>query len=358
MEQQRTSGKGASILMTSAAFVIVVAGMKAAQAILVPFLLALFITIITAPVLFWLRSKKLSIWTALIIIIFVIAIAGLLLAILVGNSINQFMVDLPKYQYKLQNLSNDAAISLEAFGIKLPPELIQEHFDPSIIMGLVGTMLQELGGLLANGFLIMLCAIFMLVEASIFPSKLKAAFGSAATEDSDLIEFTRNLKKYMAIKTAISILTGLLVWVWLKIVGVDYAELWATLAFLLNFVPNIGSVIAAVPAVLLSAVQFDIATALLVAFGYTVLNAVIGNFVEVRYMGKGLGLSTFIVFLSLIFWGWLLGPVGMLLSLPLTMMLRIGLDNNSDTRWLAVLLGPEPAIVGKQSRKAAKLKFS
>ena len=117
--------------------------------------------------------------------------------------------------------------------------------------------------------------------------------------------------------------------------------LWGTLAFLLNYVPNIGSIIAAIPALLLALVQLGPGAVLWSAIGYLVVNNLVGNVIEPRFMGRGLGLSTLVVFLSLVFWGWVLGPVGMFLSVPLTMTLKIALDSSEETRWIAILLGPE-----------------
>jgi AI-2 transport protein TqsA len=153
--------------------------------------------------------------------------------------------------------------------------------------------------------------------------------------------FVGNVKHYMAIKTLISLATGTFVAILLAIIGVNYAILWGLLAFALNYVPNIGSIIAAVPAVLLAIVQLGVLKALVVAAGYVGINIIMGNFLEPRFMGRGLGLSTLVVFLSLLFWGWVLGPVGMLLSVPLTMTAKIALESRDDTRWIAVLLGPK-----------------
>jgi predicted PurR-regulated permease PerM len=149
--------------------------------------------------------------------------------------------------------------------------------------------------------------------------------------------------------------TGLVIWLWLTLIGVDFAALWAMLAFLLNFVPNIGSVIAAIPAVLLALVQLGPGPALLTMVGYMVVNVVIGSLIEPKIMGRGLGLSTLVVFVSLVFWGYVLGPAGMLLSVPLTMVLKIALDSNPQTRPAAILLGPEiEARLPRRQRMAAK----
>jgi predicted PurR-regulated permease PerM len=157
---------------------------------------------------------------------------------------------------------------------------------------------------------------------------------------------------YTALKTVISIVTGVAAALWVWIMGVDFPIIWGVLAFLLNYVPNLGSIVAAIPPVLLGFVQYGWGTAFLVAAGYTVINLVVGNIIEPRFMGHGLGLSTLVVFLSLVFWGWLFGPVGMLLSVPLTMMVKIGLENKEDTRWMAILLGPESESAPAEKQSA------
>ncbi len=135
--------------------------------------------------------------------------------------------------------------------------------------------------------------------------------------------------------------TGLLVYFFLLIVGVDYPLLWAVLAFVLNYIPTIGSIIALIPPFLLAMVQLGFIDSIIVLAGYLTINTIMGNILEPKFMGKGLGLSTLVVFLSLVFWGWVLGPIGMLLSVPLTITIKIALDSSEETRWLAVMLGPE-----------------
>ena len=132
-----------------------------------------------------------------------------------------------------------------------------------------------------------------------------------------------------------------MIYICLALIGLDYALLWATLAFLLNFVPNIGSIIAAVPAVVLALIQLGFMGSLEVALVFIVINIMVGSVFEPKYMGEGLGLSTLVVFLSLIFWGWVFGPVGMLLSIPLTIMLKLALQTDAETIWMALLLDSE-----------------
>ncbi len=330
-----------SFLLTAAAFVIVVAGMKQAQDILVPFLLSGFIAIVAAPPLFFLKQRKIPTSIALLLVIGVIVLAGVLLGAMVGSSVDDFSAQLPLYQERLHSQTGALLAWLNGIGITIPQETMAKLVDPARMMQMAAVGLRSLGGLLTNTFLILLTVIFILLEASSFPSKLQRIMDNPTDGIAHLERFLANVQHYMAIKSATSLLTGVVVAIWLWIIDVDYPLLWGTLAFLLNFVPNIGSIIAAVPAVLLATIQLGGSGALLTMAGYLVINGLVGNVIEPRFMGRGLGLSTLVVFLSLVLWGWVLGPVGMFLSVPLTIMVKIALDSNDDTRWIAVLLGQE-----------------
>ena len=341
---EQTQGLSASqVLFTMAAFVIVVAGMRAAANILVPCLLATFIAIISTPPLFWLQKKGLPAWLALLIVIAGIFLIGALVALLVGSSVKDFTAGLPLYEEKLKQQTTATIDWLNKLGIDTSKLALDEFLNPAAVMKLVALSLNSLGGVLANGFLILMIVIFMLLEATGIPAKLTLILGNRRSAMEPYEHFIRNVKDYMAIKTLVSFATGLLVAIWIFILGIDYPLLWGVLAFALNYVPNIGSIIAAVPAVLLATIQVGFIEAAVVAIGYMVINIGIGTVIEPRFMGRGLGLSTLVVFLSLLFWGWVLGPVGMLLAVPLTITAKIALDNSEDSRWLAVLLGPEVA---------------
>jgi len=335
--ESKTMASG--LLVSVAAFIIIVAGMKAAAPLLVPFLLALFVAILIASPFNWLQDKGLSAGVALLVVLGLLVLVILLLGTLIGSSVEDFTGDFPDF------LTADLLAWLDNAGVHLTNELVSAYMDPGKAMQMATNILGGMGNMLTNSFLILVTVVFIMLEAAGFPDKWRLMNSNADESLAEFSEAIRNINRYMGIKTLTSLATGVLVVVLLVILGVDYPLLWGVLAFLLNFVPNIGSIIAAIPAVLQTLVQLGFGVALEVALGYLAINIVIGTFVEPRYMGKELGLSTLVVFLSLVFWGWVLGPVGMLLSVPLTIAAKIALNGHENTRWVAIMLGPKVAPV-------------
>ncbi len=341
----RDRSQTANGILIAAALVILIAGIRAAAAIVVLFLLSIFIAVLCAPPVFWLTGRKVPTAAAVLLVISGVLGIGGLIGGIAGASIDDFSERLPVYRERLQaELEAPAAwieqIGLERYGIDVSLSALGDIVDPAAAMNLAGNALKEIGSFLTNMLLILLTVIFILLEASGFRAKLYAAFGSARSPFRGFTAFASSVKHYLAIKTAVSLFTGLVVALWLWILGVDFPILWGLFAFLFNYIPNIGSIVAAVPAVLLAFIQYGAGAALLAAGGYAAVNVVVGNFVEPKFMGEGLGLSPLAVFLSLAFWGWLLGTVGMLLSIPLTITVKIALESNPDTRWASILLGP------------------
>ncbi|MCK4503278.1 MAG: AI-2E family transporter [Desulfuromonadales bacterium] len=344
----KSEPKGTSLLLTLAALIIIIAGVKTAQPLLVPFLLAFFISIICAGPFFWLQQHKIPAPIALLMVISTVMLGGVIVVTLIGTSVNDFTTELPVYQEQLQGQTIAMVDWLDKLGIKVSKQLLLEHFNPGAAMQSAAHMLATAGGVLTNSFMILLTVIFILLEAAGIPKKLHAALPDANSSLASFEKFSTGVRQYLAIKTLVSLGTGLVVTVGLLLLGLDYAPLWGMIAFLLNYIPNIGSIIAAVPAVLLAVVQLGPIYSLLVAVLYLVTNVIMGNAIEPRLMGQKLGLSALVIFISLVFWGWVLGPVGMLLSVPLTMVVKIALEVNESTRWIAILLSseaPDNAIV-------------
>jgi predicted PurR-regulated permease PerM len=201
--------------------------------------------------------------------------------------------------------------------------------------------------------MISLIVVFMLLEGVWVPTKIRVAFGSDSDAVHQLELAAVQIQRYLAVKTIVSLTTGGLVAVWTAVLGLDFALVWGLLAFLLNFIPTIGSLIAAVPAVLMALVQHGPGTALAVGLGFLIVNVLFGNIIEPNVMGRTLGLSTLVVFLSLVFWGWVLGTVGMLLSVPLTMIIKIILESNESTRPVAIMLDNGRAVAARIEKEKA-----
>jgi len=327
------------MLINFAAIVVIIAGIMSAKSLIIPFLLAAFLSIICAPPLYWLRTKGVPPFLSIIILVFGLVMLEIGVASMIGSSLTDFSKSLPLYESRLQSMLSAVLAWLSAHGMPVTDQIFTDQFNPGKIMGMAANTLNKMGGLLTNTFMIILTFVFILFEAAGFPDKLRAVAGRRDASLQKYAEITKGVNRYMALKTFTSLLTGVLVTASLKIIGVDFAVMWGLVAFLLNFVPTIGSIIAAVPAVLLALVQLGAGAAAGSAVSYLVINVIIGNIVEPKIMGSGVGLSPLVIFVSMAFWGWVLGPVGMLLSVPLTMTLKIVLASNEKTRWLALLLG-------------------
>ncbi len=327
------------IIAGSVALVITL--MHLAAPVLSPLLLAVFIAVIATPPLRWMRRKGVPKWGALAVIVFILLDVGSLLALLSTGALEGFRDSFPTYQERFMLLSQQAGGVLERFGMDHSQEAIPDLLDPKKVMAVVRLMLSNASGVLATGLLVLLAVMFILMEAPSLHAKLRVAFKPSAEAEARISQLLKRLNRYMSIKALTSLATGVLIWGWLTILGVDFAPLWGVLAFLLNFVPTIGSIVAAVPPVVLALVQLGVSEALLAMLGFMVVNVGIGNFVEPRVMGRGLGISTLAVFVSLLFWGWIFGLVGMFLSVPLTAALIAALDASPHTRPLAIMLGPE-----------------
>ncbi|MEN2900016.1 putative transport protein YhhT [Mannheimia haemolytica] len=320
-------------LVAIASIIIILAGIKLSNEIVVPFLLSLFIAIICSPMIKFMTKRKVPLWLAITILLIVFILGFSFLAGIINNTLQEFTNAIP--QYKIQ-LSSRIQVILELahrwhIPLTLSQEEIMSKFDPSSIMNLVSKLLMGLSGALSNIFVIFLVVIFMLLEMPVAKYKLALALSpddDLSNEKEYINQVLEGVIGYLGVKTFVSLLTGGLVWILLEILGVEYAILWAILTFLLNYVPNIGSILAGIPIVIQALVLNGFSIGLGTLIGIVVINMVVGNALEPKLMGKKLGLSTLVVFLSLLFWGWLLGTVGMLLSVPLTMACKVALESN------------------------------
>ncbi|MHC4956057.1 MAG: AI-2E family transporter [Planctomycetota bacterium] len=347
MDDQGAFSRAARILVLCAMFVIVVAGLKAASSLLVPFLLAAFLALLCLPSVRWLTGKGVPGWLGVLIVFGVFFLLGSGLFAIAGESSQKLAAKIPEYEASF----NEKRTALEGwiertFDTTVPDQWFDKALDGRKLFGMATSALAQVGGVVGNLVLVLLLLVFILAELQSLPLKMDAMRSEGAEDTGQFDRIVKNVNRYVGIKSMVSLLTGVLAGAACAIIGVDFPVLWGLIAFIMNFIPNIGSVMAAIPPVLLAILQpnLGLGEAALVAGVYAVINFVIGSALEPKLMGRSLDLSTLVVFVSLIFWGWVFGAVGMLLSVPITMVIKIALETSPTTRPIAVLLGtaPEP----------------
>lgn len=332
-----------STVVVVSAVVIILAGLRAASAIVVPFLVSVFVATLAAPAVLWLHRRRVPKLVAILFVVLIVVGFLTLIVNVVFSTLQDMNQNLPAYQGRLEEQIESAMRSLDELlgqvGLQIDYAEILGELNLRSLVNIAGTTLLQFGNLITKSLLVTFTVLFMLLEAFRLPAKLSQALGRTEETWAGFTEFAASVQKYIAIKTATSFATGACACIWVWVLDVDYPLFWGLLAFLLNYVPNIGSIIAATPAVLMAIVQHGIAAGLIVGLGYLVTNLVVGSFVEPHFMGEGVGLSPLVVFSSLVFWGWMLGVVGMLLSTPLTISVRIGLERYPETKWIATIIG-------------------
>jgi predicted PurR-regulated permease PerM len=316
--------------------------MRASAEILVPFLLAVFVAVICAPLHQAMTRRRVPGAIAMLVIVLVMLGAVLAVVGVVERGIAGILGKWPQYQTALFAQTDKLWAWLVAHNVVLPDETLREQFNPQIVIGSLGAIARQLGGVLTTTFIIVLVAIFILLEGSALPDKVRQLQGLSYENWMRLRQIVADVRRYMFLKTVMSLLTGVLVGLWLLAVGVEFPILLGVLAFALNYIPTVGSIVAALPGILLAFVEFGLGTATLTGVAYVVINVGVSNGIEPRYLGRGLGLSPLVVILSVLFWGWVLGPLGMLLSVPLTMTVKIALESDPGTAWMAVLMSGWP----------------
>lgn len=335
-----------SLVVTLACAVIILAGIKAAADLFTPLLLALFITIVSSPIIQKMMKYNIPQWLAIGTLLFTILIAFSIFASLIGASVNEFSASLPQYKVILSEKVTWLLKWIRHYNLNalIPQQKLAESLDPNAVMNFVSNALGRVSGMISDIFVLFLIVVFMLSEIPLAKRKLNylvsgQSVGEQRQVKNDVYKVIDGVIQYLSIKTLTSLMTGLIIYLVLNLLDIQYAILWGTLAFLLNYVPNIGSILAAIPAVVQAFILNGMLEGGLLIMAYLIINVLIGNVVEPKMMGTRLGLSTLIVFISLIFWGWLLGIVGMFLSVPLTMAVKIALEANPKTEKLAYLLG-------------------
>ncbi len=329
------------IVIFTAAIFILIAGMMQAESFITLLLLAIFISIIGVHPVHWLDEKKVPHGLSVILVLLSMLLVIFGLSGIIGSSVSGFTSHLDKYETRLIDIQQSLNLTLHQYGLDLSSDSFNKVFDPGKILDFTASTLGQLGNVMSNATLIIFIVLFILLEMNSIALKAKILGSTEGKTMQYLSRIERSVRHYLVIKTIVSILTGLLIGLFLWIFGVEYAILWGLIAFLMNYIPNIGSIIAAIPAFLFAWIQLGFIDAMWVLGIFAVVNLFVGYVVEPRALGRGMGLSTLVVFLSLIVWGYILGIVGMFLSVPLTMIFKIVFEQSESTRPLAAMLGTD-----------------
>lgn len=321
-----------------ASFTVIIAGIKMASQIVVILFLAIFISSIFSTLLNVLQKKNIPRIFSYFIILLIVTTIGLMLAYVINISLNDFITNLPAYEEKFKTMVLNSIHYVENLGLKIDKVKIMETLNFSSFFGFTTNIIGSIGTFLSKFLLVIIGVAFILAESKSFQIKLRVIFRNNAKKLEHFNLFSFNIQKYFVVKSFTSFFTGFIITIVLLFFGVDYPVLWGVIAMLFNFIPVVGSIIASIPAILLSLMNLDLNITIWVIVLYVIINISISNILEPKLMGKELGLSPLIIFFSLIFWGWTLGIVGMFLAVPITMTLKIAFDSNTSTHWIGILM--------------------
>ncbi len=351
MQEQKTynPSKVVYVMIGLASFVIFVAGIRAAGEIVVPLLMALFLTLVVFPVLVWSRKFSIPAWLSIFATAVIIAGIFTFFVFVLGYNVQSLAGRIPDYHDLLEERWTSVMVFWQDRGVDVSILQISDMISSNIIKDTAIETLGLLTLIIEDSFLIFVLMIFMLFASSTFPAKVAALSPNKKNSLMILDRIVHLISHYMVLKTVISLITGLMVALLLILLKIDHAIFWGFLAFALNYIPNVGSFLAAMPVIFIALIQGGFEQALLVTLGYVLINVMIGNVVEPKIMGRSTELSVVFIFISLIFWGWVLGPVGMFLSVPLTIVLKIVFEHFDSTRWFSILIGPDTLTAGTET---------
>jgi len=324
------------LFLTSMSILIII--LKYASDILIPFIISIAIAIILNPLLKYLVKQHIPKAIALILILSASLAPVFILSGTITAEVSSLIHNVQDISSSFNQAVEHSTAYVKTFGITVDKNILSHTLEKSNLSDLLKQMTSQISTQFSNIFLIYFTAAFMLMESEFFYNKMIKITKVNNRDTTAWMHIIAKIKSYFIIKVKTSILTALWALAVLWYYDVSYLYLWATLVFFLNFIPVIGSIIAAVPAIVMAGVDHGVMSAVWVGGWYAVINMVVGNIIEPRIMGKGLGLSALIVFLSMTFWGWVFGPAGMILSVPLTMVIKFMFEQYDETRWVALVL--------------------
>jgi predicted PurR-regulated permease PerM len=342
------------LLLALACLTIVIYGMHYASGVLNPILMALFIVMAVSPMIKWMRRRGVPGWLCLGIMLFLVIVVGLLFLLILAVSLNQIQDNLPEYGDKLGDILTSIETWLNSKGLDAGG-LLDDFLSAELLAGIATGTINAIFGAFSNVLLMFLIVLFMVSEVFEFPQRLRERFGSESRFAQATSAFSQDTRSYLFIKTWLSALAAVVVTAVYYVFGVDFALLWGMVFFLLSYIPNIGFVISVIPPFVVTLIEQGFWWALIVVVVVIVINAIVDNAVAPKIMGRGLGLTPLAVFLSLVVWAWVLGPVGALISVPLTIMVkRLFLESFEETAFIAEALSSGKIVRKVRERRAKR----
>ncbi len=317
---------------------IIVVILKYASDLVAPFLISIALSIVLVPLLKFFTDKRIPKALALLIIIIAVLVPTVVLSGYIGVEVKEFVQNFHETQEQFHASTERFVTFANSMGMPLTQNDIQSMIDKSNFTEIIKDLASQASTQFSNVFLIFFSVAFMLMESEFLYNKMIKINKLYGGSMDDIMTIIQKIKSYFLLKVKTSLLTGVWIYAVLWYYDVDYAYLWAVLTFFLNFIPVVGSIIAAVPPIVMTFIDQNVMTAFWITLWYLVVNTVIGNILEPRIMGRGLGMSALMIFLSMTFWGWVFGPTGMILSAPLTMIIQFIFAQYTETKWIALML--------------------
>lgn len=331
--------------LTVALIAITLFFMNSVSSLINSVILSAIIVVSATPLLYGLQRKGLHpilAYTITLVLIFVVFSAIVIFVIL---AVNQFIVAVPTYAAQLEGAINSITEFIRSLGVseEIDLEVITQILEPGKLLGFIVNFFAGLVGGLSDVFLVALIVIFLLVDALGVPGKIAPYIESGDRTVTRISTFGADVRRYVVVTTIVGLATGILDTIFFIIMGVDFPVLWGVLAFFMSYIPTLGFWIALIPPVLLALLESGPAVAIIVFIGIVIINGFAENVVKPKFMGDELDLSPFTVVFSVVFWSAVLGPLGAILSVPITMAVKsLILEPDESNRWLADLMSAKP----------------
>lgn len=317
MELKKSTFFSQTLILTI--IIIVLAGLKFIAPIIGPIFLSIFFAVIITPFLRWLTGKGLSYRLSFLITIILITVVGVILIVFLFFTLTQLQDQISSYVVN---------VNIEYY------EIVN-----ALIRNLATNIdLLNLANIFTDGIFVLIATLFLIYELPKLKSRLRVSLGDDKDYLNRIFETADAFSDYFAIRLKVNIFTGSGIAIILLLLGIDFSIFWGVLTVALSFIPYVGLLLAAIPPVLIAWVQYGVYGALLVLVIFSVVNAIAENIIFPRQAGKGLQLSIYVVFVSVFFWGWILGGTGVFLAVPLTLILIQYLEYFEETRWLANIM--------------------